>query len=254
MMLHIALQAAAIALVVFGTANPAAAETKEPLRQGCEIASWVNDTTVALPHAAKRLKQARMLKIVALGSSSTLGSGGSGPAASWPAQLEGELARSFPGVQVAVLNKGQMRQTVGQMLARMDRDVIAEHPSLVIWEAGTAEAVRGVEPDTLMSELLTGIDRLSAEGMDVVLMDMQYARNTAKLINFQPYLDTMQRVAAMRDIHVFPRFDLMRDWVEHQQVTFEDQSKSEAIKTADEVYACLAKNLAKIVERGLRPH
>lgn len=253
MMLPIAFQAAVAAFVAFGTASPAAAETKEPLSQGCEIASWVKETNVALPYTAKRLKQTNTLKVVALGSSSTLGSGGSGPAAAWPAQLESELARRFPGVQVAVLNKAQMRQSVSQMLARMDKDVIAERPSLVIWEAGTAEAARGIEPDILISGLLTGIDRLSAAQIDVMLMDMQYARNTAKLINFQPYVDAMDRVAAMRDVYLFPRFDLMRDWVESKQVTFEDQSKSEAIKTADEVYSCLAKHLGKIIERGLKP-
>jgi hypothetical protein len=81
---------------------------------------------------------------------------------------------------------------------------------------------------------------------------MQYARNTARIINFQPYVDALGRVGVMRDIFVFPRYDIMRDWVENEQVTFEGQSQGDAVKTADQVYACLAKFLAELLVRSLK--
>jgi hypothetical protein len=56
----------------------------------------------------------------------------------------------------------------------------------------------------------------------------------------------------MRDIFVFPRYDIMRDWVENEQVSFEGQSRGDAVKTADQVYACLARILAELLARSLK--
>jgi lysophospholipase L1-like esterase len=243
--------AGAAVLLLAGLGGTAGADVKEPLSKACVVPDWVTETDLALPNAKAQFEAAHGLKIVALGSSSTLGSGGSGPAAAWPARLEAELRQRLPQARVTVVNKGLMQQSVPQMLARLEKDVIAERPALVIWEAGTSEAVRGVEIDTFTTELLAGIDRLLERDIDVVLMDMQYAKNTARLINFQPYVDAVERTAAMRDVFVFPRYGIMRDWVEHEQVHFGEQTPRETVATADQVYACLAKYLAVLIAHGL---
>lgn len=239
-------------LLALAPASGGFAETKEKLSKRCDVPAWVAETKVPLPYTAQRLKREKQVKIVALGSSSTMGSGGSGPAAAWPAQLETALAKQLPGAKVTVLNKGELRQSVPQMLARLDKDVLAEKPSLVIWEAGTNEAVRHVDIDTLISDLMAGIDRLVAAKTDIILMDMQYARNTARIINFQPYVDAVGRAGVMRDIFVFPRYDVMRDWVENEQVTFDGQSQGDAVKTADQVYSCLGKFMAELLANSLK--
>jgi len=236
--------------VVLALAGPARAE---PLSKNCPAPEAVSEATVALPHAARMLRREGAIRIVALGSSSTLGSGGSGPAASWPAQLEASLARRMPQAKVTVINKGQMRQSVPQMLDRIDRDVLAERPSLVIWEAGTGEAVRGAEVDELIAGLVAGIDRITAAKTDIMLMDMQYARDTARIINFEPYVDAVEQAATMRSVYRFPRYDIMREWVEREQLTFDGRSKGEAVRTADRVYACIGKILAEIIARSLQP-
>jgi acyl-CoA thioesterase I len=228
------------------------AQHKDKLSKNCQVPPWITETTIPLPYTKQRLKRDKQIKIVTLGSSSTKGSGGSGPAAAWPAQLESLLAKRLNGSTVTVVNKGELRQSVPDMLARIDMDVLAEKPSLVIWEAGTSEAVRGGDVDVLTQGLLTGIDRIAEAKIDVMLMDMQYARNTARIINFQPYVDAMGRAATMRNIFIFPRFDIMRDWVENEQVTFEGQTQGDAVKTADQVYACLAKFLADLLAHSLK--
>lgn len=244
---------AALIALLAALAAPVSAQPKDKLAKHCTVPNDVAEAVIALPHAAKGVEREKTLKIIALGSSSTLGSGASGAAASWPAQLELELRKHLPEVNVTVVNKGQMRQSVPDMLARLQRDVIDERPSLVIWEAGTYEAVRGVEPDLFATGLLSGVDKLGSAKADVILMDMQYARNTARLINFQPYAETMATIASMRDIYLFPRYDIMRRWVENEQVTFEGQTPAEAVKTADLVYACLAKSLATIIAQAVKP-
>src|SRR5438067_1908112 len=52
-----------------------------------------------------KIAERRPLKIVAIGSSSTFGTGASSPDKSYPSRLEAELKARLPGVPVTVLNK-----------------------------------------------------------------------------------------------------------------------------------------------------
>lgn len=246
---HWAVGLAAAAIVA---SAPALADPKQKLNKLCPVPEWISETRLELPNVRRGLERDRQLRIVAIGSSSTMGSGGSGPQAAWPAQLGTALAKRMPEAKITVLNKAEMRQSVPQMLARFDRDVLAQKPTLVIWEAGTSEAVRHVDVDTLLADLQLGIDRLLENRIDVIMMDTQYARDTARIINFQPYVDAMGRLGTMRDVFVFPRYETMRDWVENEQISFGSATKAEATRTADTVYACIGVMVAELLANSLK--
>jgi len=240
--------------VAFGSLDMAPATAAEPppkLPARCEVPPDLVPEAVPLPHAARSVKRDHRIKIVALGSSSTLGLGASDAQAAWPARLEAALAARFPGVEVRVLNHGVARQSAPQMLDRLDNDVLAEKPDLVIWESGTAEAVRGADVDEYIDALVTGVDRMTTAGIDVILMDTQYSRTTAQLINFQPYLAAIEQVASMRGLPRFPRYGVMRYWVDNERFVFAGKSGSEARKMADEVYDCLGRLIAATIAGGL---
>src|SRR5260370_30955803 len=61
------------------------------------------------------------------------------------------------------------------MLARLDRDVIAEHPDLVVWQLGTNAVLRHDDVTFEEEVIERGLARLRQSGSDVVLMDLQYA-------------------------------------------------------------------------------
>jgi acyl-CoA thioesterase I len=227
------------------------ADGRVPLAPACQVPNELIADSSLLRHAAKRVAAERRLKIVALGSSSTLGLGASGPQAAYPARLEAILAARFPNYEVQVVNKGVSRQSAQQMLDRLDADVLAEKPTLVIWETGTAEAVRGADVDELMNSLLAGIDRMQTAGIDVMLMDTQYSRMTAQLINFQPYVSAIEQVSGMRDLFLFHRYAVMRYWVDADRFAFTDKSPSEARRIADGVYDCLGQLLAASVVKAM---
>ena len=86
-----------------------------------------------LPHTAQRLQAGQPLTIVALGSSSTEGVGASAPQFSYPSRLAAVLQARFPEVAIRVVNRGISGEQSPQMVARMERDVLSEHPDLVIW-------------------------------------------------------------------------------------------------------------------------
>jgi lysophospholipase L1-like esterase len=242
---------AGLAVLAFGSSIARAADPIPPLPSRCEVSPDLMPDSGPFPHARAEMDKDHRLKIVALGSSSTLGLGASNSQAAWPARLQAVLAARLSGTDVRVVNRGLARQTAAQMVERIDSDVLSEKPSLVIWETGTAEAVRGTALDEFSDALLTGVDRLSAAGIDVILMDTQYSRSTAEIINFEPYVAAIDQVAAMRDVDRFPRYAIMRYWVDNDRFQFAGMSGGAAKKMADQVYDCLGHLLATDIIHGL---
>ena len=78
-----------------------------------------------------------------LGGASTVGLAAGGPGLAWPARLSSALAEKFPSARIKVVNLAVARQTAKAAAERLVRDVLPLKPTLVIWETGTMEAVRG---------------------------------------------------------------------------------------------------------------
>src|SRR5881227_3126494 len=109
-----------------------------------------------LERTARHLASRKLTLIVALGSSSTAGSGASSVEASYPRRLMVELARRFPTEPLMVLNRGIAGERVVDMLARFD-DTASEHPDLVLWQLGTNAVLRGYEHGKSDSVIREGI-------------------------------------------------------------------------------------------------
>src|SRR5262249_60079931 len=93
--------------------------------------------TNPLTRVAESLKSGKPITIVAIGSSSTAGSGASSPATTYPSQLAVELTQRLPGHPITVLNRGVGGEEVDDMLKRFDTDVIKARPDLVLWQYDT---------------------------------------------------------------------------------------------------------------------
>jgi hypothetical protein len=80
--------------------------------------------------------------------------------------MEITLARQFQDVRLkfATFNKGIGGQDVAEMFDRLDRDVIARDPDLVIWQAGTNAAIRGMPLDVFKMKLSSGVERVKKAG------------------------------------------------------------------------------------------
>ena len=142
------------------------------------------------------------------------------------------------------------RETAFDMLARFQRDVLSLRPTLVIWETGTTEAVRGDDVDAFRVTLQTGIQRVRGSGAEIMLMDMQFARPAAAMINLERYRTALREVADASDVPMFPRHDVMRAWVEAGVFDFgvREGEKSQAV--AVKLYDCLGRAIAEFVARG----
>ena len=165
--------------------------------------------TAPLPRTAKIIRAGGALKIVAIGSSSTVGLWQTDPAATYPGVLKSELMRLKPTLQVTMINSGRSGDTIPGNVARFDSDVFAHTPDLVVWQVGTNDVTWLQSADGLTQKIADGVRALKAGGADVILMDQQYA----PVILASQY-SKMQAsiVAAARQEHValFSQFELMR--------------------------------------------
>src|SRR5216683_4463014 len=101
------------------------------VQRPCEIYPDIVGFKYPLPHLTDSLKRQRKIKIVAIGSSSTAGVNGVIP---YPQRLELLLRDRYYGRMIDVVNRGIGGQEAPEELSRLECDVIAEAPSLVIWQ------------------------------------------------------------------------------------------------------------------------
>jgi hypothetical protein len=152
--------------------------------------------------------------IVTLGGASSVGSAAGGPSLSWPSRLATALAGRFPTARIKVVNLAMPRQTAREAADRLAGGVLPLKPTLVIWETGTMEAVRGTGVDDFRETVQAGLDELRAAGIEVVLMNAQFSRDADAMIPFAPYLGALRELADANDVPVFHRYGLMRHWAE----------------------------------------
>jgi len=243
---------AAFFLVLSLGAPVSAPRAAETVGAECAATPELIEDDPKFPKLAQRLKDKEPITIVAIGGSSTVGTAAGSLDAAYPHQLELILRSRHPDESITVLNRGAVRETAQQMEARLERDVIAEKPNLVIWEVGITDAVRGSELDAFAAALQSGIARLQAAGIEVMLVDMQYSPDTETVTNFAPYLDAVHQAGDIADAYVFQRYAIMKHWSEVGSFKLSGVPREERPKLATRVYACLGERIADAIAYATR--
>ena len=218
----------------------------------CAVPPGVAHQLARLPRVAARIARGGPVTIVALGSSSTQGTGASHPSNSYPSRLRVELAGYLTGIDVQVLNRGVGGDTTAAMLARMDHDAIAARPDLVIWQVGSNDVLDGENAGAVETVIEQGISRLRAAGADVVLMDVQYA---PAILDREGYSQMQAGIAAAAragGVPVFPRFDIMRAWDRSGSLPMQSVLYRDRLHLNDLGYHCIAHVLAEDIVAAAR--
>ena len=183
-----------------------------------------------------------VFRIVALGSSSTQGTGASSPAMSYPAQLQRLFDATFHGrPAVTVLNRGVAGEDIDDMEKRLGADVLALHPDLVIWQAGSNDPLRGVPFDRFKAELRRGIAAIRAAGAEVMLMEPQWSPVITRADAKSRFVDAVRAVAAEDHVGVVRRFALMRRWMDDGVVAASELVGPDGLHMTDRGYELLAR-------------
>jgi GDSL-like lipase/acylhydrolase family protein len=113
-----------------------------------------------------------------VGSGSSILAGPDGPRSAYPARLEAVLKAKLPSIEVKVVSLVRTRMTAEDMGRGLEKMLADEKPDLVIWQTGTFDAIRRIDPDEFKAALDEGVQTLHKGGADVILMNMQYSPRT----------------------------------------------------------------------------
>jgi lysophospholipase L1-like esterase len=198
----------------------------------------------SLPHVAGKLAAGQPVVIVAFGSSSTQGYGSSSPEFNYPNRLAAQLKRKYPGADITVLNHGVGGEDAPEMMKRLQTSVIDAKPDLVIWQVGTNAVLRNLDPAETAKMVEDGVARIQAAGADLVLVDPQYSpRVTEHGESASRMVRLLGKVAELRHVGIFPRFEVMREWHDQQALPIDSFVISDGLHMNDWGYACFAQLL-----------
>jgi lysophospholipase L1-like esterase len=236
-----------LALVTFGSVPAVHAQDARL----CSAPPGIDALEHPPTHIRERITKGLPLKIIAIGSSSTFGTGASSPAAAYPSRLEAELKAKLPGLPITVLNKGIGGEEANQMAARFDADVIDESPDLVLWQVGSNSVLQDhPAPGEIIRR---GVEKLKASGTEVILVNPQYAPKIISRPGVGQSVDVITATAHDEEVGLFDRFSVMRYWVETEHMAFEQFLSPDLLHMNDWSYACIAKLLASAIADGAKP-
>lgn len=246
--------AAAMVACLAAVFSPAA-QAAEPTPQAelaafCAVPENLSDGGF-LKHTRDAYRAGKPLRIVAFGTSSSTGAGAASRANAYPARLQADLQERF-AIPVEVVNKSVGGQSARQMASRLEDDVVSLAPSLVIWQTGTVDAAGNLEIEEFGRSLSQGVEILEKEGIDVILMNMQYSRRIELLVNYWPYVEMMNAVAAQSGAVLFDRLEMMRHWAGEGRLDFDNMPRAERASRAAKLHECIALQLGNMIEKAVR--
>jgi acyl-CoA thioesterase-1 len=201
-----------------------------------------------LEHAAGRIDSNSPLDIVAIGSSSTVGVGATGPDEAYPVLLQAALRQHFPHLDIEVENRGRSGEDAPEELARLTADVVAAHPALAIWQVGTNAVLRRDDLKADGEWLREGVALMKHAGIEVVLLDLQYAPRVLDRPSWGVMEDLIADTADTAHVGLFRRFALMRHWQGIESPDAPPMIGPDGLHMTDAGYACLASELAAALE------
>ena len=222
----------------------------------CGAAADFVTTDASLAQFADAIAGGGPIDILAVGSATTVGSvtttgeQSASQGGSFPWHMVRELHAALPRVEFRLTVRGGRGMTAEDMLPLIEAALKQQRYPLVLWQTGTVEAVRGLQPDGLLDMLHTGAERVRATGGDLVLIDPQFSRFLRANTDLDPYEAVMQQVATMPGVALFHRFELMRTWANDGRIDLERTAKADRDKALEGLNTCLGKVLARFVLNG----
>ena len=206
----------------------------------CDVPGYLLFGESELAGVSRAVKEKQQLDIAIIGTGSSTLAGPEGKA--YPARLEAVLKQRLPNVEVRVSTHAAVRQTAADMWQEVKKVLHEQKPTLIVWQTGTVDAMRGIEPDEFGSVLNHAVEKIRAAGTDVILMNMQYSPRTETMIAAGPYAENMRWVSQQRNVPLFDRLGIMRHWSDTGLFDFYTPTK--AFVVAQKVHECIARALA----------
>lgn len=193
--------------------------------------------------------EARELRVLVGGSASA--EPGASSSVPYHARLAAALGERHPGLVVRVEARGRRGASAAEVLALIEREIPALRPHLIIWQTGTVEAARNLDPGEFTDKLGEGITRLRAQA-DVMLMDPQFSRFMRANADIDRYRDAMRLAAAAEGVTLLRRWDWMRQWADQDGLDLERAPREERPAQLARLQECVARGIVGQIMMGTR--
>jgi acyl-CoA thioesterase I len=198
---------------------------------------------------SRAVRAKRHVKVLAIGSSSTVGVGASSPTATYIARLETSLEGLLRGMEVDVVGRGMSGEVAQGAADRMRQEVEETKPDLVVWQVGTNDALRHVSIDRFKGCLKTTLAWLNDNKIDVVLIDPQYGVVLTTDEHYEKVVTAVAEVAREQRVLLVDRFEAMRELQRERGDRF--YLAADNLHLNDRGHRCMAEQLTRAIVGGL---
>jgi lysophospholipase L1-like esterase len=194
-----------------------------------------------LPRLTAALEAGQPIKIMTIGSSTTVGIGASSPSKTYQSQLKGILQRSFEGLDITFVNRGISGELAAKTAERLLIETALERPTLVLWQVGTNDALARIPVEDFRQTVTTHVRWLKTHGVDVVLVGLQYTPKAVRDEHYTAIRTTLAEVAKQENVLLVRRFATMQ-FIE--KVKANELLAQDGLHLNDLGYRCMAEHIA----------
>jgi lysophospholipase L1-like esterase len=198
---------------------------------------------------SRAVRGERPVRVLAIGSSSTVGIGASSPSATYIARLETNLEGVLKGLDFDVIGRGMSGEVAQGAADRMKKEIAETRPDLVVWQVGTNDALRQVGIERFKECLRTTLAWLREHRIDVVLIDPQYGETLVKDAHYETVVAAIADVARESRVLLVDRFEAMREL--HRKRGDRFYLTADNLHLNDTGHRCMGEQLARSIVGGL---
>lgn len=215
----------------------------------CKVKSPAYEGRAPLRAVRRAILQNRPVRVIALGSSSTVGVGASSPRATYPIRLENDLEGVIEGLKVEMFTRGQSGEVAEAAAERIKVEVAELRPDLVVWQVGTNDAVARIDAGSFGEQLRDTLSWLASHKIDVVLIDPQYVERLSGDVRYTGIVNEIATVASEMHVLLVNRYETMADLA--RQNPGSSYLANDRFHLNDLGYRCMAEYAAKAIVAGI---
>lgn len=236
--------AATVALLLAG---PAVLAQATSIAAACRVPSDLMASRASFERLGKAVKAKQPIRVLVLGTASSLGAGTSGANAAYPQRLALALSKHWGGLPVSIVNASRRGETAQSMQARLPELLKGAQVHLVIWQTATVDAVRGVDLNDFAEAIERGIQAIDEGGADVALVDSQYGGPLSTLADPRAYSDYLAQTLRGWNAMLVRRYAIMQHWTETGTLDLGASGRARQQQVADRVHECLAQVMSAMI-------
>lgn len=215
----------------------------------CGISAKKHIRTRSLANFSTAVRSLQEIKILAIGSSSTWGTGASSPAHSYPAQLEKLLRKRWPTTRWQLINRGIPGEKAAGAASRLRSLSKTIKPHLVLWQLGTNDATSRVPANQFRQTMQSTINFMRRERFDVILVGMQYSPQWARDSHYASIRDQIITFSERNGVPLVQRFKPMQQIAARRPI--QAYLAKDQFHLNDLGYTCLAMRIAATISTAI---